>query len=137
MSAAHWRKAMNAGSAARDWAGGRATTGQTSSPPTVTGTGARSGRAARAAAPGGDDAALASAEATGIWRGSRCDAFDGFFGARRHDRQQVFIASLGAARAGAAASRTPLAAALLTKVRRVRSMNRIMPCGTLPVDEQA
>ena len=34
--------------------------------------------------------------ATGIWRGSRSDAFDGFFGARRHDRQQVFIASLGA-----------------------------------------
>ena len=69
MSAAHWRKAMNAGSAARDWAGGRATAGQTSKPSTVTGTGARSGHAARAAAPGRGEAALASAEATGIWRG--------------------------------------------------------------------
>lgn len=34
--------------------------------------------------------------ATGVWRSSRSDAFDGFLGARRHDRQQVFIASLGA-----------------------------------------
>lgn len=34
--------------------------------------------------------------ATGIWRNSRSDAFDGFLGARRHDKQQVFIASIGA-----------------------------------------
>lgn len=34
--------------------------------------------------------------ATGIWRNSRSDAFDGFWGVRRHDRQQVFIASIGA-----------------------------------------
>ena len=34
--------------------------------------------------------------ATGIWRSSRSDAFDGFLDARRHDKQQVFIASIGA-----------------------------------------
>ncbi|MCM8567731.1 porin family protein [Thauera linaloolentis] len=32
----------------------------------------------------------------GIYRALRNDAFDGFLGARRHDRQQVYIVSLGA-----------------------------------------
>lgn len=34
--------------------------------------------------------------ATGIWRNSRSDAFDGFLGARRYDKQEVFIGSVGA-----------------------------------------
>jgi branched-chain amino acid transport system permease protein len=69
MSAAHWRKAMNAGSAARDWAGGRATAGQRSNPPTGTGAGPRSRRATQAASRGREDAELAPADAASIWRG--------------------------------------------------------------------
>lgn len=69
MSAAHWRKAMNAGSAARDWAGGRATAGQRSNPPTGTGAGPRSRHATQAASRGREDAELAPADAASIWRG--------------------------------------------------------------------
>ena len=32
----------------------------------------------------------------GVWRFGRNDAYDGFLGARRRDRQQVYIMSLGA-----------------------------------------